>query len=107
MYNLWVLGEDCECEEGRMKGKASTPEEAQRIARVVASDILLYNKKKVREGVLKDSLFDLLSNEIKEGEHYYLSRLDGNLPAPLIYFNEALIEFLLKTNEDCKHAKWL
>ena len=90
-----------------MKGKASTPEEAQRIARVVASDILLYNKKKVREGILRDSLFDLLSNEIKEGEHYYLSRLDSNLPNPLVYFHEALIEFLLKTNEDCKKAKWL
>ncbi|MCK5807507.1 hypothetical protein KAH37_00830 [bacterium] len=90
-----------------MKGKASTPEEAQRIARVVASDILMYNKKKIREGILKDSLFDLISKEIEEGKHYFLSRLDSTLIDPLVYFNEALIEFLLKTNEDCKKAKWL
>lgn len=90
-----------------MKGKASTPEEAQRIARVVASDILLYNQKKVLEGVIKDTLFDLLSREIQEGQQYYLSRLDNDVANPLVYFNEALIEFLLKTNEACKHAQWL
>lgn len=90
-----------------MKGKASTQEEAQRIARVVASDILLYNRKKVNEGIIKDTLFELVKNEIKEGEHYYLSRLDPDFPEPLVYFNEALIEFLLKTNDDCKNAKWL
>ncbi len=90
-----------------MKGKPTTPDEARRIARVIASDILLYNKKKVREGLVKDSLFDVLADEIAEGKRYFLSRIDESLGEAEYYFNEALVEYLLVKNEDCEKIPWL
>ena len=44
------------------------PDEAKRLARTILSDILLYNQAKVKEGIEKDSLFDILTEELAEGK---------------------------------------
>jgi EAL domain-containing protein (putative c-di-GMP-specific phosphodiesterase class I) len=69
---------------------------ARRIARAVVSDIALYNAKKVEEGVRNDTLFDLLKEEIKEGQGYYLSRVDPEIARSTNYFDQALVDVLLK-----------
>lgn len=69
---------------------------ARRIARAVVSDIALYNVKKVEEGVRNDTLFDLLREEIEEGEGYYLSRVDPEIAKNTNYFEQALVDILLK-----------
>ena len=43
-------------------GVVKDPDVARRIARAVVSDIVLYNTKKVEEGISKDNLFDLLKD---------------------------------------------
>ena len=69
---------------------------ARRIARAVVSDIALYNAKKVEEGVRNDTLFDLLKEEIEEGRGYYLSRVDPEIAQSTNYFDQALVDVLLK-----------
>ena len=69
---------------------------ARRIARAVVSDIALYNAKKVEEGVRNDNLFDLLKEEIEEGQGYYLSRVDPEIAKNTNYFNQALVDVLIK-----------
>ena len=62
----------------------------------VVSDIALYNAKKVEEGVRNDNLFDLLKEEIEEGQGYYLSRVDPEIAKNTNYFNQALVDVLIK-----------
>jgi hypothetical protein len=44
------------------------PDEAKRLARTIVSDIVLYNPQKVKEGIEKDSLFEVLTDELAEGK---------------------------------------
>ncbi len=77
-------------------GVVRDPEVARRIARAVVSDIALYNTKKVEEGIAKDNLFDLLRDEIEEGRNYYNSRVDAEIVRNSNYYNEALVDVLVR-----------
>ncbi|MCL5884806.1 MAG: hypothetical protein M1377_05630 [Deltaproteobacteria bacterium] len=77
-------------------GVVKDPDVARRIARAVVSDIALYNQKKVEEGIARDNLFDLLKEEIDEGLSYYLSRIDPEIARSTNYFNQALVDVLVK-----------
>lgn len=77
-------------------GVVKDPDVARRIARAVVSDIALYNSKKVEEGISRDTLFDLLKEEIDEGRSYYQSRVDPEVERSTNYFNEALVDILIK-----------
>ena len=79
---------------------------ARRIARAVVSDIALYNVKKVEEGIRNDSLFDLLKNEIDEGRSYYLSRIDPEIAESTNYFNQALVDVLVKPTGRIPSKAW-
>ena len=79
---------------------------ARRIARAVVSDIALYNVKKVEEGIRNDSLFDLLKNELDEGRSYYLSRIDPEIAENTNYFNQALVDVLVKPTGRIPSKAW-
>jgi len=79
---------------------------ARRIARAVVSDIALYNAKKVEEGVRNDTLFDLLKKEIEEGQGYYLSRVDPEISKSTNYFDQALVDVLLKPTGRISSKIW-
>jgi hypothetical protein len=84
----------------------STNELAKRLARTILSDILLYNQAKVKEGIEKDSLFDVLSEELAEGRKYYESMVDAALRQSTNFFNEAVIDVLLKQGGKHKSDIW-
>ncbi|NTW60039.1 MAG: hypothetical protein HGB21_16885 [Nitrospirae bacterium] len=84
----------------------STNEQARRLARTILSDILLYNQAKVKEGIEKDSLFDVLSEELAEGRKYYESMVDTALRQNTNFFNEAVIDVLLKQGGKHKSDIW-
>jgi hypothetical protein len=84
----------------------STNEQAKRLARTILSDILLYNQAKVKEGIEKDSLFDVLSEELAEGRKYYESMVDTALRQSTNFFNEAVIDVLLKQGGKHKSDIW-
>ncbi len=77
-------------------GVVKDPDVARRIARAVVSDIALYNSKKIEEGIEQDTLFDLLREEIEEGQNYYLSRVDPDVARNTNFFNQALVDLIVK-----------
>jgi len=83
-----------------------TNEQARRLARTILSDILLYNQAKVKEGIERDSLFDVLSEELAEGRKYYESMVDTALRQSTNFFNEAVIDVLLKQGGKHKSDIW-
>ena len=84
----------------------ATHEQAKRLARTILSDILLYNQAKVKEGIEKDTLFDVLSEELAEGRKYYESMVDAALRQSTNFFNEAVIDVLLKQGGKHKSDIW-
>jgi len=87
-------------------GVVKDPDVARRIARAVVSDIALYNAKKVEEGIVNDSLFDLLRDEIEEGRGYYLSRVAPEIAEVTNYFNQALVDVLVKPTGRIPSRVW-
>ncbi len=81
-------------------------EVARRIARAVVSDIALYNAKKVEEGIGKDTLFDLLREEIEEGRNYYMSRIDPEIARSTNFYNFALVDVLVKPTGRIPSKAW-
>ncbi len=81
-------------------------DEAKRLARTILSDILLYNQAKVKEGIEKDSLFDILTEELTEGKKYYESMVDEEVRRKTNYFNEAVVDVLLKQGGKIKSEIW-
>ena len=80
--------------------------QARRLARTILSDILLYNQAKVKEGIEKDTLFDVLADELTEGRKYYESMVDESLRSETNFFNEAVADVLLKQGGKIKSDIW-
>jgi len=81
-------------------------DQARRLARTILSDILLYNQAKVKEGIEKDSLFDVLAEELAEGKKYYESMVEQTLRDSTNLFNEAVIDVLIKQGGKIKSDIW-
>ena len=71
------------------------PDKARRLARAILSDIALYNLEKVEEGIKKDTIFDLLGEEIEEGRQHFASRVSDDLASSNIY-DIAVVDVLIK-----------
>ncbi|MFQ5465158.1 MAG: hypothetical protein ACE5EI_04445 [Thermodesulfobacteriota bacterium] len=76
--------------------RVNTPEAAARLARTIVSDIALYNKEKVADGIKNDSLFDLLAKELKEGLDLYKSKVSPEIDGNNTYYNLAIVDILVK-----------
>ncbi len=82
------------------------PEKARRKARAIASDVLVYNLEKLKEGIENDNLFEVLDDAIEEGREYYNSCVDPELLAKTNFFNEALVNVLVKAGGKHKSRIW-
>lgn len=76
--------------------ESAEQKDAKRLARIIVSDIALYNPKKVDEGIQNDTFFDLLEEEIEEGKQHYLSRVSETLSQPMAYLDEAFEDYINK-----------
>jgi hypothetical protein len=47
------------------------PARAERLARAILSDVMLYNPQKVRAGIESDDLFERLRADLDEARAYY------------------------------------
>jgi hypothetical protein len=83
-----------------------TTDEARRLARTILSDIVLYNQAKVKEGIEKDSLFEVLTDELAEGKKYYENMVDEEIRNATNYFNEAVVDVLIKQGGKIKSEIW-
>jgi hypothetical protein len=82
-----------------------TEEAARRLARAIASDLSLYNEEKITEGVTKDNLFDILSDEIEEGRALFKSRVAQDLYARN-YYDRAIIDILVRSKGHVQSPLW-
>ncbi len=84
----------------------NTPEAAARLARTIVSDIALYNKEKIREGIKNDNIFELLAEEIRDGEKLYLSRVAPEILESTNFYNKAIVDILIKRSADIESDIW-
>ncbi len=82
------------------------PDEAKRLARTILSDILLYNPAKVKEGIEKDCLFEVLTEELAEGKKYYETMVEQEVRDSTNFFNEAVVDVLVKQGGKIKSEIW-
>jgi hypothetical protein len=78
---------------------------AQQLARAIASDIQLYNKAKIEEGLANDNFFELLGEEITEGRDLFRSRVTQEL-FRRNYFDRAIVDRVIKTMANLDSSIW-
>lgn len=74
-------------------------EEAQRLARLILSDIVIYNAQKADHGIRDGNFFQILSSEIAEGREYFESRVPEPLRKTRI-FDETLEQFVKMKHDE-------
>lgn len=82
-------------EEEAMAQAAGPEERAERLARLIIEEIVLYNKQKIREGLINDNLFDLLAKDISAARRYYEDNVSPDLSPNSNYFDQALVDILV------------
>jgi hypothetical protein len=82
------------------------PDEAKRLARTILSDIVLYNQAKVKEGIEKDTLFEVLTEELAEGKKYYETMVDEEIRNSSNFFSEAVVDVLIKQGGKIRSEIW-
>jgi len=69
---------------------------AARLARIIISDIALYNEALVIEGVKNNNLSDILKDEIEEGRKLFMQRVSKDIWDKKDYLQESLDELIEK-----------
>jgi len=69
--------------------------EAKRIARLIISEIKLYNQDKIEKARNQKEVLEMLKGDLTRGKQHYNSRIAGRLPIGPDYFNETIKEILL------------
>jgi hypothetical protein len=82
-----------------------TEEAARRLARAIASDLSLYNEDKILEGLHNDNLYEVLTDEIAEGDELFRSRVTPELYERNFY-HRAIIDLLIKSKGHIKCKLW-
>jgi hypothetical protein len=81
------------------------PEQAKRLARGILSDVAIYNREKVENGIRNDNIFDLLSEELEEGRQHFISRVSADLNPDFIY-QIAVVDVLIKRAGKIESSIW-
>jgi hypothetical protein len=90
-----------------MAGDRKDPHErAKRLARLIMSDIILYNQEKIAEGIKNDTLFEVLEDVLEEGRRYYDRNVDPTVAAQTDYFNLAVVDILVKGRANVTSKIW-
>ncbi len=69
-------------------------ERAKRLARIIVSDIILYNQDAVTEGIKNGTFFELLKEDIEEGRRLYEKRVPESIRLERDYYQEAFDNFI-------------
>jgi hypothetical protein len=69
-------------------------EKARRFARIIVSDIALYNQEAVMEGLRNGTFYELLKNDVTEGRELYEKRVPAAVRTKKDYYQEAFDNFI-------------
>lgn len=87
-------------DEERKTSAADSPEtmeahrKARRLARIIVTDIALYNQKKVEQGILSGTFYELFEDDIREGRRLFEQRVPEMVRTGTSYLEDAFEEFL-------------
>ena len=81
------------------------PDQARRLARAIISDVAIYNREKVEQGIKDDTIFSLLADELEEGRQHFASRVTPELAASKI-FDLAVVDVLIKRAGKIESTIW-
>jgi DNA-binding response OmpR family regulator len=73
---------------------------ARRFARLIVSDIALYNQERVEEGVRNDGFYELLEEDIQEGRALYEQRIPPEIRNSTSYLDDAFEELISKKKRE-------
>lgn len=73
---------------------------ARRFARIIVSDIALYNQAKVEQGVRAGTFYELLADDIAEGRAIYAQRVAADIRSTTNYLDEALDALVVKKKKE-------
>jgi hypothetical protein len=73
---------------------------ARRLARIIASDIALYNQEAVEEGVRTGTFFTLLADDIAEGRSFYRQRVAEEIRTATTYLDVAFSDVIAKVRKE-------
>lgn len=79
-------------------------EDARRLARLILSDIVIYNSDLAERGIRDGSFFDLLEKEIEEGRRYFNDRLDSGSGLDAT-FDDTLQQFVDMKREELNQTR--
>ncbi|HEX7319090.1 MAG TPA: zinc-ribbon domain-containing protein [bacterium] len=74
-------------------------ERAKRLAKALASDLVLYNQTKVEQGLRNGTLVQLLGSEIRRSWEYYCQQIPKHIVESTDYFKEQLNKVVGKGKE--------
>ena len=81
------------------------PDQARRLARAIVSDVALYNREKVEQGIKDDNIFEVLSDQLTEGREHFVSRVSKEL-AVSNTFDIAVVDVLIKRAGKIESTIW-
>ena len=79
------------------------PEEhkkAQRLARLIVSDIALYNKSLVEAGIRNKTFYKVLEDDIREGRALYERRVSAELRSSTSYLDDAFSDLIRRKEQE-------
>ena len=76
--------------------KIERDDQAVNLARSIASDILIYHKDEVLEGLRQDDLYERLSNQLAEGRQLYSDRVSSDIKMQRNHFERAIVDVLIR-----------
>ncbi|HBA89902.1 MAG TPA: hypothetical protein DCZ75_18480 [Geobacter sp.] len=80
-------------------------DQARRLARAIISDVALYNKEKVEQGIKDDNIFEVLQDQLTEGREHFQSRVTKELADSNI-FDIAVVDVLIKRAGKIESTIW-
>ncbi len=90
---------------GGIMNLMDNPDQVRRLARAIISDVAIYNREKVEQGIKNDNIFELLADELAEGRQHFNSRVTPELAASNL-FNIAIVDVLIKRAGKIEASIW-
>jgi DNA-binding response OmpR family regulator len=79
-----------------MLGDPAAHAAAKRFARIIISDIALYNQRALEDGIQNGTIYEVLRDEIEEGRKLYEARVPSEIVSSTDYYQEAIDDFVRK-----------
>ena len=87
------------------RGDSEAHVKARRLARLIVSDIALYNQEYVEEGVLNDTFYKLLEEDVRDGRSLYEGRIPVEVRNGTSYLDDAFEELIAQKKRELNILK--